>query len=196
MDDVQPTSIAYRPRTVCYQYRRNGECMTRGSWRTRRADADKARREEWRAAHLLLSVPVPDSLICLFRGKTAPLPSTPDLVTKGTRLHGLNTSSLVRLLLSGSWRTTTRTTAHSSLSKAFHLELSSRYRRIRLAVHKRQIEPTQLPLWSLDWRTCTCTARATPERPRRSTDSPKKVDVRTVKLSRAMTTAEVFTKLG
>ena len=33
-------------------------------------EEDEARREEWRAAHLLLSAPVPDNLTRLLRGKT------------------------------------------------------------------------------------------------------------------------------
>ena len=72
--------------------------------------------------------PTLNRLLC---GKTAPRSGQPPpsrLNSQRTWIHGLNTSSLVRLLLSDSWRSTTRTTAHSSLLKAFHLELSSRYR--------------------------------------------------------------------
>ena len=171
---------------------------------------DEARREEWRAAHLLLSAPVPapvpENLTRLLRGKTAPrLPSTPtplNLFTKRARLHGLNTSSLVRLLLSGSWRTTTRNGAFKfieSVSLGVIESLPTDPTRVRRSVHKSQENRLSTP--SGRWLGGPAHRPRQPRTsPRRSPRFAKKgrytqsIDI--AKLARAMTTAEIFTNLG
>ena len=176
-----------------------------------RADVDEARREEWSAAHLLLSVSVPENLtdvkppfVWENGPSTRPQPRPPDLLIYKedvaiwskyffTREAAVNRLVEINDEDYGAFKST------EGVSWSYRVATDGSDSRSPICTQEPR-EPTQLPLWSLDWRTCTCTARATPERPRRSPRFAKEgrcaQSIEAVKLARAMTTAEVFAKLG
>ena len=170
----------------------------------------KARREEWRAADLLLSVPVSENLtdvtpsLC---GKMTPLPSIPALPAHSQRGRGhepINSSLtsekyLDHVEINDEDYGALRLIEGVSLGAMYQVATDGSDSLSPIGTRETR-EPTELPLWSLAWRTCTCTARATPERPRRSPRFAKEgrctQTTEAVKLAHAMTTAGVFTKLG
>ena len=174
---------------------------------------DKAQREEWRAAHLLLSVAVavlvPENLTRLLCRKTAPpLPATPAwpsrLIHKEdaatwSKYYFTREAAVKRLVEINDEDYGAFKSIEDVSTWSYRVATDGSDSRSPIGTQETR-EPTQLPLWSLAWRICTCTARATPERPRRSPrfakDGRCAQSIEAVKLARAMTTPEAFTKLG